>query len=191
MIKISLDEFCNQWHKSKMQKPWHSVLAFNADEFVTKAGIYSLSAFRESFAMGGFGGRKWKPRESKWGKKFQHPIMIDTGTLKDSIKGEKSKLGEFSRIGKRDYKRRYRYDIWTTEVSKPIKGKRGKRSTKNQTYAAVHNTDPSFGLYTVNQYSNRRPVQRQFIGHNDKILDKINEDFVPLIFKGFPGMNIV
>ncbi len=189
MPKISLDDFCAQWYKQKTQKAWHSILAFNASEFVTKAGGHALGAFRESFVRGGFyGGGKWQPRTSKWGKKFKHPVMIDTQTLKRSIKGEKGKNGEYSRIGKRDYKRRYHYGIWTTEVSQPIKGKRGRRRTSNQTYAAVHNTDPKLGLYTVNQYSSRRPVQRQFIGHSDKILDRINEVLVPQIFKGFPGM---
>lgn len=190
MTKISLDEFCAQWSRGKIQKPLHSILAFNAEEFVTKAGGLALGSFRESFIRGGFfgSGTKWQPRTSKWGKKFKHPVMIDTQTLKRAIKGEKSSRGQFSRFGKRDYKRRYRYDVWTTEESVPIKGKRGSRRSRSQNYAAVHNTDPKFGLYTVNQYSSRRPVHRQFIGHSDKILDKINEELVPQIFKGFPGV---
>ncbi len=189
MTKLTLDEFCSQWFRPKTVRPWHSLLAFNADEFTTKAGTYALSRFRTSFIEGGFyGGSKWSPRTSKWGKKFTHPVMIDQGELRNSIQGEKGKGGAYSSFGKRDYKRRSKYDIWTNEKSRPIKGKRGRRGTRYQNYAAVHNTDPKFGLYTVNQYSSRRPVQRQFIGHSEKLLNTINTQFVPEIFKGFPGV---
>ncbi|MFR9543445.1 MAG: hypothetical protein SNH27_15520 [Rikenellaceae bacterium] len=189
MPKISLDEFCNQWVRAKTQRAWSSLLAFNSEEFSTKAGTYALGCFRSSFTEGGFyGGSKWSPRTSKWGKKYSHPVMIDQGELKNSIKGEVGKGGSYSAFGKRDYRRRFRYDIWTDEKSKAIKGKRGRRNTRYQNYAAIHNTDPKFGLYTVNQYSSRRPVQRQFIGHSEKMLNVINTQFVPDIFKGFPGI---
>lgn len=187
-MKITLDQFCNQWARSDRQYAWHSLLAKNAEDFVTRAGEYSRTMFATSFAQGGFygNGTKWAPRRSKWGEKFTHPIMIDTGELRSKIKGEKSTYGHYSAFGKRDYKRRYRYDIWTEEKSVPEKGKRGKRSTKYHNYAAAHNTDPKFGLYTVNQYSSRRPAHRQFIGFNDKINYVINTFFVPQIFDGFP-----
>lgn len=188
MPELTLEQFCNQWSRGKQVRPWHSLLAKNAEDFATLAGEYALSRFRTSFAEGGFygSGTKWAPRESRWGKKFTHPIMIDQGELKSKIKGEPGKTGSYSAFGKRDYRRRYRYDIWTDESSTPIKGKRGKKRGRNQTYAAVHNTDPKFGLYTVNQYSSRRPVQRQFIGHSEKLLNTINQLFAPLIFKDFP-----
>lgn len=187
-MKITLDQFCDQWARNGKQRAWHSLSAKNAEDFATTAGEYTRTMFATSFAQGGFYGSstRWAPRQSKWGKKFTHPLMIDTGELSSKIKGEKSSLGSYSTFGKRDYKRRYRYDIWTEEKSTPIRGKRGKRSTKNQTYAAVHNTDPKFGLYTVNQYSSRRPAHRQFIGFNDKINYVINTFFVPQIFEGFP-----
>ena len=189
MAKITLDDFCNHWTRGKMARPFHSLLTKNAEDFVTLAGEYALSRFRTSFVEGGFygSGQKWAPRESKWGKKFTHPIMIDQGELKRKIKGERGKGGSYSVFGKRDYRRRYRYDIWTTEQSKPIKGKRGRSNTRYKNYAAVHNTDPKFGLYTVNQYSSRRPVQRQFIGHSEKLLDTIEKVFVPIIFREFHG----
>ena len=189
MPKISLGDFCAQWSRGSRVRPWHSLLAYNAEEFSTKAGTYALSRFRTSFAEGGFyGGSKWSPRTSKWGKKFTHPVMIDQGILRNAIKGEKSIGGSYSAFGKRDYRKRFRYAIWTDEKSVPVSGKRGKRRTRSQSYAAIHNTDPKFGLYTVNQYSSRRPVQRQFIGHSDKLLNTINSLFVPEIFKGFPGI---
>lgn len=46
--------------------------------------------------------------------------------------------------------------------------------------------DPKFGLYTVNQYSTRRPVHRQFIGFSPKTDDYIAAHFIDMIFKGFP-----
>ena len=166
MNKLTLDQFCDLWAKDIRQKQWHSILAKNAEDFATVAGEYALSCFRASFDQGGFygSGTKWAPRESKWGKK----------------------LGSYSAFGKRDYRRRYGYDIWTDEKSVPIKGKRGKKRGRYQNYAAVHNTDPKFGLYTVNQYSSRRPVHRQFIGHSPKVLEHINSVLTPTIFKGFP-----
>lgn len=188
MDKLTLDQFCNLWAKDIRSKQWHSILAKNAEDFATEAGEYALSCFRASFDQGGFygSGTKWAPRESKWGKKFTHPIMIDQEELKSKIKGESSKFGSYSAFGKRDYRRRYGYDIWTDEKSVPIKGKRGKKRGRYQNYAAVHNTDPKFGLYTVNQYSSRRPVHRQFIGHSPKVLEHINSVLTPTIFKGFP-----
>ncbi len=187
--KLTLDDFCNQWARGKLVRPWHSLLAKNAEDFATLAGEYALESFRSSFTEGGFcgSGQKWAPRESKWGKKFTHPVMIDQGQLKSKISGAMAIGGTYSTFGKRDYRRRFRYNIWTNEQSVAIKGKRGKKRGRNQSYAAVHNTDPKFGLYTVNQYSSRRPVHRQFIGHSQKLLDTIEKIFVPIIFREFPG----
>lgn len=188
MPAITLDQFCNQWARGKDVRPWHSLLAKNAEDFVTLAGEYALSRFRTSFAEGGFygSGTKWAPRTSKWGKKYTHPVLIDSGELKSKIKGQKSELGAYSTFGKRDYRRKYRYDIWTAEESQTMNGHRGKKRGKYKNYAAVHNTDPKFGLYTVRKNSLKRPVHRQFIGHSPKLLDTINKLFVPQIFKGFP-----
>ena len=72
------------------------------------------------------------------------------------------------------------------EKSFPVKGKRGRSKERYGHYAAIHNTDPKFGLYTVNQYSTRRPVHRQFIGFSPKTDDYIAVHFIDMIFKGFP-----
>lgn len=76
--------------------------------------------------------------------------------------------------------------MYTTEKSEPVKGKRGRKTGRYKNYAAVHNTDPKFGLYTVNQYSSRRPVHRPFIGFSPKIDEHIASHFIDMIFKGFP-----
>ncbi len=48
MPAITLDEFCNQWARGKDVRPFHSLLAKNAEDFVTLAGEYALSRFRTS-----------------------------------------------------------------------------------------------------------------------------------------------
>jgi hypothetical protein len=188
MQKITLDDFCRHWIKEKYAMPIVSRFEKNTFDFVTVAGEYSKRFFRTSFIYGGFygSGTKWKPRESKWGKKFTHPVLVDSGTLRNSIKGE----GNSSNItGRRDngaklFRRGAKYHIWTTEVSIPERGKRG-RNNKYGRYAAVHNSDPAKTGFTVNQYSSKKPVQRQFIGFSRKLDDDIKR-FIPMIFKGFP-----
>lgn len=78
--------------------------------------------------------------------------------------------------------------ITTSGRKKKVRPWRGivERKRKYKNYAAVHNTDPKFGLYTVRKNSLKRPVHRQFIGHSPKLLDAINKLFVPKIFDGFP-----
>ena len=53
----------------------------------------------------------------------------------------------------------------------------------------MHNTDPALGLYTVNQYSRRRPEHRQFIGISPKLNHTVNQLFIPILFRGFPFPN--
>ncbi|KAA6302855.1 MAG: hypothetical protein EZS26_001025 [Candidatus Ordinivivax streblomastigis] len=187
-MKITLDEFCLQWVKGNQYRTMASRFEKNTFDFATIAGEYSKRFFQTSFIYGGFygSGSKWKARESKWGKKFTHPVMIDTGTLRNSIKGE---THESNFTGHRDngtkiFRRGAKYYIWTTEVSMPQRGKRG-RKRGNGRYAAVHNSDPSKTNFTVNQYSSRKPVQRQFIGFSRKLDDDLKR-FIPMIFKGFP-----
>jgi hypothetical protein len=187
-MKITLDQFCAQWVKDKHSMTLVNRFEKNTFDFVTAAGAWSKRFFQISFLYSGFygSGAKWKPRESKWGKKYTHPVMIDTGTLRNSIKGEarESNFTGWRDSGTKIFRRGAKYDIWTTEVSVPIHGKRG-RKRGNGRYAAVHNSDPRLTDFTVNQYSSRKPVQRQFIGFSTKLDDDIKR-FIPMIFKGFP-----
>ncbi len=121
---------------------------------------------------GGFcGGSHWAPRTSRWGKRFTHPVMNDSGTLARSINFENKRTNIVGRRNNRTriFSKGAYYNIYTTEKSVPVRGKRGRSRERYGHYAAVHNTDPKFGLYTVNQYSSRRPVHRQFIGFSPKI----------------------
>lgn len=188
-MKITLDQFVDQWAKGGSSRGAVSRLESNVFEFTTLAGHYSKRYFATSFLYGGFygTGRKWEVRQSRWGKKFTHPVLIDTGTLKDSIKaeGKETRITGWTDSRKRIFKRGARYDIFTTEVSRPIQGKRGKSASRYGHYAAIHNTDPRYSGFTVNQYSSKKPIHRQFMGLNPS-LDKEIERFIPLIFKGFP-----
>ena len=175
MPKITLDEFCSHWVSRTSTRVMASRLEFNVFDFATAAGDYTRQQFLSSFASGGFNGSKWAPRTSKWGKRFTHPLMNDTGTLARSIQSE---AGRTDIVGRRSdrtriFRKGARYCMWTTEKSFPVKGKRGRSKERYGHYAAIHNTDPKFGLYTVNQYSTRRPVHRQFIGFSPKTDDYI------------------
>lgn len=116
--------------------------------------------------------------------------MNDTGTLARSIQSEVSRTDIVGRRSDRTriFRKGAKYYMWTTEKSFPIKGKRGRSKERYGHYAAIHNTGPKFGMYTVNQYSARRPVHRQFIGFSPKIEDYIADNFMDMIFKGFPGV---
>ena len=188
MPKITLDQFFKQWNSNM---PHANRLDYNITEFTTKAGDYSKRFFRMSFASGGFyaTGNKWKPRESKWGKKFNHKVMDDTGMLKGSMssKSENTSRQSGKKINGRTpfTKMGAVYSIHTEEVSQPGYGKRGS-NPHGRGYAAVHNTDPKISPFSVNQYSTKKPVQRQFIGFNDRLDNYINTNYVPIIFKGLP-----
>lgn len=189
MAKITLDEFCNQWVKGKWTTVMASKLATNVFNFATAAGDYSRREFIYSFDSGGFcGGSTWAPRASRWGKRFTHPVLFDSARLAGSIRGEANEVNIDGRRSDRTRISRHgaKYTIWTTEKSVPVRGKRGKSKERYGHYAAVHNTDPKFGLFTVNQYSSRRPEHRQFIGFSPKVDDYINSHFTDMIFEGFP-----
>lgn len=191
MPKITLDEFCAHWVEGKYIKRMPNRLERNVFDFATMAGAYAKQQFQASFSSGGFCGKKWAPRTSRWGKRFTHPVLNDTGTLAGSIEGEAGRSGYLKRHGRYTNMRKGAYYwIHTTEKRHPIPGKRGeyKRKKAPVGYAAIHNTDPKFGLFTVNQHSRRRPEHRQFIGFSPKIDDHIATNFASKIFEGFPGV---
>ena len=80
MTKVTLKEMCDQLGKISPSR-----LDFNVANFATEVGQYSKRVFKKSFDTQSFDGKAWKPRESRWGKRFTHPILNDTGTLKDSF----------------------------------------------------------------------------------------------------------
>ena len=131
--------------------------AFN---FAVRATSYAKDAFIESFKSGGFYKQsKWIPptKPNKTGN-----TLIETGDLMNLKESTSSK------------RKRFNGTIKTTET-------RGARIGKKKIgYAAVHN-DP-LSSYTVNQYSSRAPIQRQFMGHNAALYNEISSKFSHLIF---------
>lgn len=190
MRKITLDEFINHWVQGSSPRVIVSRFEMNVTDFTTVAGEYSKSFFIRSFNSGGFygTGAKWAPRDSRWGRKFIHPLMIDTGKLSSSFEGsgKESHIGSRKNSRAKTFKRGANYSISTKEITKAEKGKRGKSNNKYQNYAAIHNTDSRFHNYTVNQYSTRKPVQRQFMGLNPR-LDADVTKFYDILFRGFPN----
>ena len=117
--------------------------------------------------------------------------MLDSGTLSRGIVGETDRM-DHTNITQRAYgerkkifRRGARYALHTKASNYKQPGKRG----ASKSYAAVHNTDPALGLYTVNQYSSRRPEHRQFIGISPKLNQTVNQLFIPILFRGFPFPN--
>ncbi|MCD8080677.1 MAG: hypothetical protein LUF04_09815 [Bacteroides sp.] len=117
MTKITIEKMMEHWH-SYSANPGSlvgTIMEGNITDFVTNAGIISKGFFINSFASGGFDGRKWPVCTSNWGRKFTNPIMLDTETLKKSI------------IDSNDERKQHQYEIRTTENSSPIPKKRGRQ----------------------------------------------------------------
>lgn len=190
MTRITIDQFCSQWVGIKgVSMPIVSRFQYNIFDFTTAVGEYTKKCFDSSFEQGGFygTGQPWAPRESRWGRKFTHPVMLDTETLRKSIKfdqGSRERMKSANRVG-RITKMSNSYVISTNELSKASKGKRGS-TAKSKGYAAIHNSDPRITNFTVNQYSSRKPVQRQFMGISPKINDHVMAQFTKMLFLGFP-----
>lgn len=164
MTKVTLKEMCDNW-KKYLQADW----ILMSQTSLPKWGNIQKEIFKKSFDTQSFDGKAWKPRESRWGKRFTHPILNDTGTLKDSfpiVEGNDfasstSRKDASARRsdGKLPFKRiSASYTIHTNEKSQVIRGKRG-TGRKSIGYAAIHNTDPRISPYTVNQYSSRNPYK--------------------------------
>lgn len=194
-MEISLDEFIRQW---TLGKPKVNQLQFNIGEFVTYAGIVSQEFFKKSFSYGGFygSGQKWEPRKSRWGKRFNHKIMLDSNKLKNGIKsGNKLENARpvLNKRGRTGFKHAKAWIyISTTETYSPEGKKRGKkRGNSNANYAAIHNMPQSITPFYVNQHykdtskPRPKPVQRQFIGRS-LLLDAEVSKLYDLIFTDFP-----
>lgn len=191
-MKITPQQFVDHWVKDKLHMSIVSRFEQNIFDFTTKAGEYTAQCFRESFNQGGFygSGTKWLPRSSRWGKRYTHPTMTDTETLKNNIKDSQRPFDRTNITGRRAngsriFRRGSKFDIDTGETSRASGTKRG-NNPRGKGYAAIHNTDPRLSGFTVNQHSSKKPVHRQFIGYSPKIDAYIAANFIDMIFKGFP-----
>lgn len=158
----------------QLASQWVNVLhrfQLNVWNFEVEAGKAGVQVFRGSFdmrRMNTSGSSPWASRKNKTWRK-SHPILEETGTLKNSIEWKKigeAGLGKGVRIFTNPDK------FWTAKRHKGF------------CYAAVHN-DPS-GSHTYGA-TGVPSVQRQFIG-SSTYLDKKIKVLIPTIFKGFPGI---
>jgi hypothetical protein len=136
----------------------------NLWNFEVKAGKAAASIFKQSFFLhrfndsGEFGWRRRKDRKT-------HPILVETGSLRDSIKwkhtGQKA-------AGVRVY----------TDPN----GFTNTKRHRGFCYAAVHNAPD--GTYTYGK-TGARSIQRQYIGHTSVLKDKLKV-LSATIFNKFP-----
>ena len=78
-IDLSPTQLVSQW------RTLPNKFAVNIWNFEIKIGKEAVSVFQESFYLGGFnsaGQAKWKERK----RRKKHPILMETGTLRRSIK---------------------------------------------------------------------------------------------------------
>lgn len=161
-IKITPQMFADQWKHASHR------FQLNVWNFEVELAKEAVDIFKKSFDLGRFntnGSIAWKARR----KNYAHPILNETGTLKNSIEwkylsgdtaGPKKGVRIFTNPNK----------FWTAARHKGF------------CYAAVHNARS--GTYTYGK-TGVKSIQRQFIGHSTELNRKIKE-LTPKIFIGLP-----
>lgn len=139
----------------------------NIFNFETLAGNAAKKVFRDSFYLRRFnssGTFAWRARRDH----KPHPILEETGNLKNSIVWQRSGTGTQRGV---------------TIYTSPFAFKYSKRQYgRNFCYAAIHNA-PN-GTYTYGK-SGVPSIQRQFIGYSTTLNDKLASYSIH-IFDGFP-----
>lgn len=159
---ISSKQLINKW------RTLPNKFEVNVWNFEVKAGKAAVSVFKESFNLQRFNSSSefgWVSRRDK----KTHPILNETGSLKDSIKW--MHLGEKGSDGAKGVR------IYTDP-----NGFRNTKRHRGFCYAAIHNAKN--GTYT---YGNTgvRSIQRQYIGHSTVLKSKL-KDLSVILFDGFP-----
>lgn len=163
-IKVTPGQVAAQWALLK------HVFNVNAWNFEVEASKAAVETFRFSFNKRGFntrGGGSWPPRKEP----KPHPILNETGTLKNSITFKEPK--RWSRAGGRHL---------TAHVYTDPKKFRTAARHPGFCYAAVHNSPDGAGFRTGRAANIAR---RQFIGYSTVLDDKILK-LTNLLFRGFP-----
>lgn len=160
---------------NQLIRVWSSkvhTLQLNAWNFEVKAGNIAKDVFRESFDLKEFNSKK-QGNTSPWPKrskrsKGKHPLMVQTGSLKKSIK--------WRRLGEKNDKNR------GVVIYTDPNGFNRTKSHRGFCYAAVHNAPDSAG---TRRGAVKNMPQRQFMGHSDVLKAEL-EKLSSIIFKGFP-----
>lgn len=160
--QISTKQLVNQW------RTLPNKFEVNVWNFEVKAGKAAVSVFRESFSLQRFNSSSqfgWRPRSDH----KTHPILNETGSLRDSIKWKH--LGEKGSSETRG-----------TRIYTDPNGFKHTKRHKGFCYAAIHNAKS--GTYTYGS-TGVRSIQRQYIGHSTALKSKLQELSV-ILFDGFP-----
>lgn len=182
MIKLTPQQFVEMWTPNKSTTYLASKLSKQSFDFVTQTAEYLKARFESSFEHKSFcgDGPAWKPRSSS---RHKHPLMDESGQLKGSFKIEHGRwaVGRISKIGTRgnsraNFKSSTTSHIFTTEKASAIPSSTRGRPRVNS-YAALHNSPEAVG---------GKLPKRQFMGHHDGALSRVNAIYLPKIFDGMP-----
>lgn len=142
-------------------------LDFNAFNFVVMASKFASRFFKSSFRSQRF----YKSGQSRWEKRkdnLPHKILLETGELMNSI--------EYSGV-----RPTFLQPSATVSTNERYGNRKGKKMAG---YAAVHNEPASKTGFSVNQYSRKKPIQRQFMGHNKELYKQIAQKYNKVLKRG-------
>ncbi|MBO6255713.1 MAG: hypothetical protein J6O49_19050 [Bacteroidaceae bacterium] len=155
-MRITPEQMIAQW------RPLRHKFQLNVWNFQVEVAKAAVEVFQMSFELHRFNTNNSMPwRERR--KNYKHPILKETGTLKNSIR--------YKKLTKSSMR------VFTAPSQFGTAARH-----KGFCYAAVHN-DPS-GSHTYG-HTGVRSIQRQFMGYSS-ILDKKVRELSVQIFNGFP-----
>ena len=159
-IVITPARFVAQWQHIPHK------FSLNLWNFEVEAGKAVQSVFQKSFDIKKFnssGSTGWAPRSSK--NRKAHPLMVETGSLKNSITWKRTKDEDGSRA---------------VLVYTDPNGFMNTKRHQGFCYAAVHNGPQRFRTGRV-----RHMPRRQFMGYSSEAKDELIK-LKKVIFRGFP-----
>ncbi len=159
-VVLTPKQFAVQW------KTLPHKFQVNLWNFEVKAGKAAKEGFQKSFDIKKFnskGSTAWASRSKH--NKATHPLMVETGSLKNSIKWKHS--------GDKD-------NPSGVLVYTDPKGFAHTKRHKGFCYAAVHNGPKTFRRGKVRNMS-----RRQFMGYSSEVKDELLK-LSHVIFQGFP-----
>lgn len=161
-IPITPQRFVAQWEHASH---WFDLNLYN---FEVRAGETAVKQFQKSFQLQRFNSKgegTWAPRSKNTyvPKGKGQPILIDTGSLRASIKSEVSKTKS------------------EVKVYTDPNGFSNTSSHQGFCYAAVHNGPSEFRRGSV-----ANMPRRQFMGYSTVVKDELNELVRTELLKHFP-----
>lgn len=146
-------------------RPLPHMFQVNVWNFKVKAGKEAVAVFKGSFdlkRLNSHGSKPWRPRRDR----KKHPLLRETGSLKNSIKWKLHDDGDSSGVR-----------IYTDP-----NGFGNTKRHRGFCYAAVHNAKSGTYYYGATGVPS---IQRQYIGHSTVLKSKL-KSLSAVIFSGFP-----